>query len=155
MMSKMLAKTVTSAIAAARPALLESHGYLSNPAANSEVLHRSVGRATRPEVMVTDPPVLPRPPVRLHAVKVVAAPRVRLDITLPIEQCDPSHDQLQHLLHSGLGAYVADITVGARKICVELNLAQDDLDFAFHTLISKVSAATIGPVQLRPAAPSL
>lgn len=174
MMSKMLASTVTSVFTAARPALLESHGYLNSPAANSNMspsttISRAVtaaiaaGAAAQPglrqqvresTVRETPPltsPVQPavRPAARLHAVKVITAPRVRLDVTLPLAPREAADTKLHTLMQSGLGAYVADIQVTPRKIVVELNLAHDDVDFAFHTLISKLSEAIIGPVCTR------
>ncbi|WP_175105274.1 hypothetical protein [Pararobbsia alpina] len=122
-MSKMLSSSVTSAIAAGRPLFLPRQG------AASSTVHppRSISR-----------------PVQL-----VQAQRVRLDVTLPVLTHDTVHDQLHDLLHCGLGAYIADIDVGERKICVEFNLAHDDIDFAFHTLISKLPEAIIGPLSTR------
>ncbi|MEJ0002601.1 MAG: hypothetical protein WDN30_01715 [Pararobbsia sp.] len=79
----------------------------------------------------------------------VPATRVRLDVTLPILAHDNAHDRLRGLLRSGLGAYIADIQVSERKICVEFNLAHDDVDFAFHTLIAQLPEAIIGPLRPR------
>ncbi|HTJ92289.1 MAG TPA: hypothetical protein VL424_04175 [Pararobbsia sp.] len=90
-----------------------------------------------------------RPVARLHAVKVITAPRVRLDVTLSVNAGEAAEPKLHSLMQSGLGAYVADIHVTPSKIVVEFNLAHDDVDFAFHTLISKLSEATIGPVCIR------
>ncbi len=175
-MSKMLASSVKAAIAAARPSLLESQGCVSSPATFSTVnpsaaVSRSRATAT-PVRAVPRPEMRPdiRPPARpevrgetrtetgvdprtrqfgtarLHAVKVITAPRVRLDLTLPLERGEAHDTKLHQLMQSGLGAYIADIQVTSRKIQVELNLARDDIDFAFHTLISKLSDAIIGPV---------
>jgi hypothetical protein len=123
MMSKMLASSMTSAISAGRPALLPFQG------AAASTLHP------------------PRSPSR--QVQIAAATRVRLDVTLPVLAQEDVHDRLHGLLHCGLGAYIADIQVGERKICVEFNLAHDDVDFAFHTLIAQLPEAIIGPLRMR------
>lgn len=175
-MSKMLASSVKAAIAAACPSLLESQGSASSPATFSTVnpsaavsrsraasisvravprpeMHPDIRPPARPEVrgeVRTETGVDPRTrsfgTARLHAVKVITAPRVRLDLTLPLERGEAPDTKLHHLMHSGLGVYIADIQVTSRKVQVELNLARDDIDFAFHTLVSKLSEAIIGPV---------
>jgi hypothetical protein len=122
-MSKMLSSSVTSAIAAGRPSLLPFNGVASS--------------AVHPPRSISRP------------VQFVQAQRVRLDVTLPVLTHDTVHDQLHDLLHCGLGAYIADINVGERKICVEFNLAHNDIDFAFHTLIAKLPEAIIGPLRVR------
>jgi hypothetical protein len=122
-MSKMLSSSVTSAIAAGRPSLVPFHGAVSS--------------AVHPPRSISRP------------VQLVQAQRVRLDVTLPVLSHDSVRDQLHDLLHCGLGAYIADIDVGERKICVEFNLAHDDIDFAFHTLIAKLPEAIIGPLSTR------
>jgi hypothetical protein len=123
MMSKMLASSMKSAISAGRPALLPFQG------AAASTLHP------------------PRTTSRI--VQLVPATRVRLEVTLPLFAHDNPHDRLQGILHCGLGAYIADIQVGERKICVEFNLAHDDIDFAFHTLMAQLPEAMIGPVSKR------
>jgi hypothetical protein len=122
-MSKMLSSSVTAAIAAGRPSLVPFHGAISS--------------AVHPPRSISRP------------VQLVQSQRVRLDVTLPVLAHDTVHDQVHDLLHCGLGAYIADIDVGERKICVEFNLAHDDIDFAFHTLIAKLPEAIIGPLRPR------
>ena len=125
MMSKMLANTVTAAIAAARPSLLESRGE------SSAVGFRQV------------------PTARLHAVKVVPMPRVCLELTLPLERGEAPDLKLRAFMQSGLGAYAADIQLKPRHIVIELNLARDDIGFAFHTVIAQLPEAMIGPICTR------
>lgn len=124
-MSKMLASTVTAAIAAARPTLLETRGD-----------QRAID--TRP-----------KPAARLHSVKIVPIPRVRLDVTLPLERGEAPDAKLHAFMQCGLAAYAADIQLNARHIVIELNLARDDIGFAFHTLIAQLPEAMIGPICVR------
>lgn len=77
------------------------------------------------------------------------AARALLQVTL----LHPSHDlpgtQLRALLHSPLGVYVVKTETDREAVCVQLDIALDDLDFTLHTLISTLPAALIGPLKRR------
>jgi hypothetical protein len=72
-----------------------------------------------------------------------------LPVTLPRETRDGSRDALRTLLHSPLGVYVVATEVTRAGVRVQLDIAPDDIDFAMHTLIATLPAATIGPVRRR------
>jgi hypothetical protein len=77
------------------------------------------------------------------------APRVLLPITLPRETPERAREQLRALLHSPLGVYVAATEITRLGVRVQLNIAPEDIDFAMHTLIATLPAATIGSVTRR------
>jgi hypothetical protein len=93
-------------------------------------------------------PRAPRP-ITNHNVIPFPAPRVVLPVTLPLETGEHAGEQLRALLHSPLGVYVVATKVIRTGVHVQLNIAPDDMDFAMHTLIATLPAATIGPVRAR------
>jgi hypothetical protein len=66
--------------------------------------------------------------------------------TLPVVFDGPKADELlATLIHSPLGVYMRATTTTKRdEICVLLDIAQEDLDFTLHTLISTLPEGTIG-----------
>jgi hypothetical protein len=45
--------------------------------------------------------------------------------------------------------YVVGTHASREAVCVQLDIASEDLDFTLHTLISTVPAALIGPLKRR------
>jgi hypothetical protein len=70
-------------------------------------------------------------------------------VTLPRETAERAREQLKALLHSPLGVYVAATEITRLGVRVQLNIAPEDIDFAMHTLIATLPAATIGSVTRR------
>lgn len=121
------------------------------PASGARVAAPAVLPAVVPAVLpAVQPAVLPAvQPVKRPTVVPFAAPRVLLPVTLPRETAGRCREQLKLLLHSPLGVYVAATEITRFGVRVQLNIAPEDMDFAMHTLIATLPAATIGRVTRR------
>jgi hypothetical protein len=94
---------------------------------------------------------LNQPHARRNNVIPFSTTRVRLQVILPRRSYELPGTQLRVLLHSPLGVYVVATEAVRQEIRVQLDIAPDDIDFTLHTLISTLSAATIGPLKRRSA----
>lgn len=94
---------------------------------------------------------LNEPHVQRNNVIPFPATRVRLQVILLHRPCEVSGTQLRVLLHSPLGVYVVATEVVRQETRVQLDIAPEDIDFTLHTLMSTLSAATIGPLKRRSA----
>ncbi|SDV46912.1 hypothetical protein [Chitinasiproducens palmae] len=74
------------------------------------------------------------------------AQRIDIDVCLDGATLDIARSRLAALLHSPLGVYVAQTALRARRLCVRIEVASRDIDFAIHTLVATLPAATIGAV---------
>ncbi|KAA1010931.1 hypothetical protein FVF58_18985 [Paraburkholderia panacisoli] len=88
-------------------------------------------------------------PVQHNNVIPFPSARALLQVTLPHPLHDLAGTQLRALLHSPLGVYVVGTHASREAVCVQLDIASEDLDFTLHTLISTVPAALIGPLKRR------
>ncbi|MEX3936460.1 hypothetical protein AB4Y32_32600 [Paraburkholderia phymatum] len=74
------------------------------------------------------------------------APRAQLEVFLTGTRPDTLRANLAILFHSPLGVYVSRTEAARNNICVQFNIAMEDIDFTLHTLITTLPEATIGAI---------